>query len=113
MCNKFKSSFFSFRTGFRPINGERLIRLVRRDMRIDQALFFLEVEHGIPGMSLEEIPCRWSPNNLVEKESSRTLLRTLNTLKIKIVHYYKTAFCFGCFSPLKLVNISLPLKLKP
>ena len=31
--------FFCFRTGFRPTKGERLIRLVRRGMRIGQALF--------------------------------------------------------------------------
>jgi hypothetical protein len=40
--------FFFFSTGFRPTKDERLIRLVRRGMRIGQALFPLEIEPGIP-----------------------------------------------------------------
>jgi len=40
--------FFGFRIGFRPTNGGRLIWLVRRDMRTDQALFPLGIEPGIP-----------------------------------------------------------------
>jgi len=31
--------FFFFRIGFRPIKGERLIWLMRKDMHTDQALF--------------------------------------------------------------------------
>jgi len=40
--------FFFFRTGFRPTNGEQLIRLMCRGMRSGQALFPLEIEPGIP-----------------------------------------------------------------
>jgi hypothetical protein len=40
--------FFWFHTGFRPTNGWRLIRLVRRGMRTGQVLFPLEIEPGIP-----------------------------------------------------------------
>jgi len=38
---------FVFRIGFRPINDERLIRLMRRGMRTGQALFPLRIEPGI------------------------------------------------------------------
>jgi len=40
--------FFSFRIGFRPTNGGRLIRLVRRGMHTGQELFPLGFESGIP-----------------------------------------------------------------
>ena len=39
--------FFGFRTGFRPTNGGRLIRLVRRGMRTGQTLFLQGIEPGI------------------------------------------------------------------
>lgn len=39
--------FFCFRIVFRPTIGERLIRLVRRDMCTGQALFLLEIESDI------------------------------------------------------------------
>jgi len=39
--------FFGFRTGFRFTKSERLIQLMRRGMRIGQALFHLEIEPGI------------------------------------------------------------------
>jgi len=42
------SFFFGFRIGFRPTNGGRLIQLMRRGMRIDQTLFPLGIEPGIP-----------------------------------------------------------------
>jgi len=40
--------FFCFRTGFRPTNGGRLIQLMRKGMRIGQALFPLGIESDIP-----------------------------------------------------------------
>ena len=40
--------FFGFRTGFRPIKGERLIRLMPKGMRTGQTLFPLEIEPDIP-----------------------------------------------------------------
>jgi len=50
LLNKSKvlTFFFGFRTGFRPTNGEQLIRLVRRGMRTGQELFLLGFEPGIP-----------------------------------------------------------------
>jgi len=42
------STFFGFRTGFRPTKGGQLIRLMCRGMRIGQALFPLGIELGIP-----------------------------------------------------------------
>jgi len=45
---KFFFFFFGFCTGFRPVKGGRLIRLVRRGMWTGQALFLLGIEPGIP-----------------------------------------------------------------
>jgi len=42
-----ENNFFFF-IGFRLINGGRLIQLVRKGMRTNQALFFLRIESGIP-----------------------------------------------------------------
>ena len=39
--------FFGFHTSLRPINGGRLIQLVRRGMRTGQALFPLGIEPDI------------------------------------------------------------------
>jgi len=48
MCILLSVFFFGFRTGFRPTNGRRLIRLMRRGMRTGQALFPLGIEPDIP-----------------------------------------------------------------
>jgi hypothetical protein len=40
--------FFFFSTGFRPTKDERLIRLVRKGMYTDQALFPQIIKPGIP-----------------------------------------------------------------
>ena len=40
--------FFGYSIGFRPTNGGRLIRLVRRGMRTGQELFPLGFEPSIP-----------------------------------------------------------------
>lgn len=39
--------FFCFRTGFRPTNDGRLVRLVCKGMRTSQVLFPLGIESGI------------------------------------------------------------------
>jgi len=41
--------FFGFRTGFRSINGGRLIRLVRRGMHTGQTLFLWDSNPVFPG----------------------------------------------------------------
>jgi hypothetical protein len=79
--------FFGFRTGFQPIKGERLIRLMCGSMRTGQLLFPLEIEPGI----LQVRP--WKELLATEAQTTRltfSILYIYDMIMKKIIHLYFT-----------------------
>jgi hypothetical protein len=84
------SYFFSFSHRFRPIKGERLIWLVRRDMRTGQALFPLKIEPDIThevGNKLNKIVV-----NILQRDQETTY-RTKIIVKVWCPHQPYTSTC--------------------
>jgi hypothetical protein len=85
--------FFCFCTGFRPTKSGRLIRLVCKGMRTDQALFPLGIKPGIP---------RVRPWNELLATGTQTIWFPLDVILNKLWNEY---ICFvSCYCHTKILT---------